>query len=94
MSDATPHVYVWDITGGACGASRDRDHVMAVVGNELATAEPGTTAVVAEMLVSQDSSVGYIPVQITGRAERTEQGVVWNQTAAGPRGGSPAAHRP
>lgn len=94
MSDATPHVFVWDIPEGACGASRNREQAMATVGNELTSAKPGTTATVAEMRVSQ-IGVDYILVRVIGHAERTGAGVVWSETAAvRVPGGSPAAVHP
>jgi len=84
-------MYAWDVTGGACGASRDRDQALAVVGQELTTAPVGATAAVVQVLVSQ-TGVGYIPVEVIGRAKRTEHGVVWTETAAaGFPGGNPAA---
>ena len=80
MNDAAPRMFVWDIPGGACGATHSREQALVVVGGELATNDIGTTAQVMDVRVSQ-IGVGYVPVAVVGRAERTERGVVWHETA-------------
>lgn len=76
MTDATPRMYAWEVAGGACGASRDRDQVLAVVGQELTGSVPGTTAAIVEVLVSA-YEISYVPVRVLARAERTGDGVIW-----------------